>query len=36
MTEEIILNAIEAEGLEPSETGLAHYYQSRKGQLAVA
>jgi biotin synthase len=36
MTEEIILSAIEAEGLEPSETGLAQHYQFRKAQLAVA
>ena len=36
MTEEVILRAIEAEGLEPSEIGLARYYAGRKSQLAVA
>lgn len=36
MTEEIILNAIHGEGLEPSKVGLAQYYESRKAQLAVA
>jgi len=36
MTEEIILNAIAAEGLRPSKTGLAAHYSSRKAQLAVA
>jgi biotin synthase len=36
MTEEIILNAIEAEGLRPSKTGLAAHYSARKTQLAVA
>ena len=36
MTEEVILRAIEAEGLEPSTLGLAQYYQGRKAQLAVA
>jgi biotin synthase len=36
MTEEVILRAIEAEGLETSEVGLAQYYQARKEQLAVA
>ena len=36
MTEEIILNAIEAEGLQPSEMGLAQHYASPKAQLAVA
>lgn len=36
MTEEIILKALEAEGLSPSETGLAQHYQSRRSQLAVA
>jgi len=36
MTEEIILNAIEIEGLRPSKTGLAAHYHSRKTQLAVA
>jgi biotin synthase len=36
MTEELILRAIEAEGLEPSETGLAQYYATRRSQLAVA
>jgi biotin synthase len=36
MTEELILNAMAAEGLRPSKTGLAHYYASRKTQLAVA
>jgi biotin synthase len=36
MTEEVILRAIEAERLEPSETGLARHYQSRREQMAVA
>jgi biotin synthase len=36
MTEELILNAIEAEGLRASKTGLAHHYLSRRTQLAVA
>jgi biotin synthase len=36
MTEEVILRAIEAEGLEPSETGLAQYYASRRSLKAVA
>ena len=36
MTEEIILNAIQAEGLEPSTVGLAEYYRARKPQLEVA
>jgi biotin synthase len=36
MTEEIILNAIQAEGLEPSPVGLAEYYRARKPQLEVA
>jgi biotin synthase len=36
MTEEVILRAIEAEGLEPSEVGLAQYYATRRSQLAVA
>ncbi len=36
MTEEVILRAIEAEGLEPSPIGLAQHYQNRKAQLAVA
>jgi len=36
MTEEVILRAIEAEGLEPSSIGLAQHYQNRKTQLAVA
>jgi biotin synthase len=39
MTEEVILRAIEAEGLEPSEVGLAQYYaarRSQRAQLAVA
>lgn len=36
MTEEVILRAIEAEGLEPSAVGLAQYYQGRRAQLAVA
>jgi biotin synthase len=36
MTEETILRAIEAEGLEPSENGLAQYYLARRVQLAVA
>jgi biotin synthase len=36
MTEEIILRAMEAEGLEPSAVGLAQHYQNRKTQLAVA
>lgn len=36
MTEEVILRAIEAEGLEPSETGLAQYLAARRAQLAVA
>ena len=36
MTEELILRAIEAEGLEPSSIGLAQHYQNRKAQLAVA
>jgi biotin synthase len=36
MTEEVILRAIEAEGLEPSSIGLAQHYQNRKSQLAVA
>jgi biotin synthase len=36
MTEEVILRAIEAEGLEPSRLGLAQHYQSRRAQLAVA
>jgi len=36
MTEEVILRAIQAEGLEPSSIGLAQHYQNRKTQLAVA
>ena len=36
MTEEVILRAIEAEGLEPSEVGLAQYYAARPPRLAVA
>lgn len=36
MTEEVILRAIEAEGLEPSEIGLAQHYAARRSQLAVA
>jgi biotin synthase len=36
MTEEVILRAIEAESLEPSETGLAHFYAARRAQLAIA
>jgi biotin synthase len=36
MTEEIILNAIQTEGLKPSKTGLAQHYLNRKAQLAVA
>lgn len=36
MTEEVILRAIEAEGLEPSEAGLAQYYAARRANLAVA
>lgn len=36
MTEEIILNAIQSEGLEPSTIGLAEHYRTRKPQLAVA
>lgn len=36
MTEELILRSIEAEGLEPSATGLAQHYQNRRSQLAVA
>jgi biotin synthase len=36
MTEEVILRAIEAEGLEPSEMGLAQYYAARRAQLAAA
>lgn len=36
MTEEVILRAIEAEGLEPSETGLAQFYAARRAQLAIA
>jgi biotin synthase len=36
MTEEIILRAIEAEHLEPSEVGLAEYFQNRPKVLAVA
>jgi biotin synthase len=35
MTEEIILKAMHAEGLEPSSTGLAVYYRTRKNHLAV-
>jgi len=33
MTEEIILKAIQAEGLEPSVTGLAEFYRSKKNQF---
>lgn len=36
MTEEVILRAIEAEGLEPSEVGLAQHYAARRSHLAVA
>jgi biotin synthase len=36
MTEEIILSAISAEGLQPSRTGLAEHYRNPKPQLAVA
>ena len=36
MTEEIILRAIEDEGLEPSDIGLAQHLQNRRAQLAVA
>lgn len=36
MTEELILRAIEAEGLRPSQVGLAQHYLRRKPQLAVA
>jgi biotin synthase len=37
MTEEVILRAIEAEGLEPSEIGLARHYHVRKSQpMAIA
>jgi len=35
MTEEIILNAIQAEGLQRSELGLAQYYFNRKAQMAA-
>jgi biotin synthase len=35
MTEDIILNAIHAEGLRPSKTGLAAHYSGRKPQLAL-
>jgi biotin synthase len=36
MTEEIILKAIEAEGLRASKVGLAQHHFNRKAQLAVA
>lgn len=36
MTEELILRAMEEEGLEPSEIGLAQHYAARRSQLAVA
>src|SRR5206468_7252772 len=36
MTEEIILKAVQSEGLETSSVGLAEHYRARKAQLAVA
>ena len=36
MTEEVILQAIAAEGLKASKVGLAQYYGNRKSQLKVA
>jgi len=36
MTEEIILKAMQTEGLEPSGIGLAEHFRARKTQLAVA
>jgi biotin synthase len=36
MTEERVLNAISAEGLAPSKTGLAEFYRSKKLNGAVS